>query len=554
MAPRLYSVEEEANLPPDETSPLLHSSGDGQDLQPKKRSPWTAISVILVGVLVANIDMTLLLATYPQISSSFGALTHGSWLLTAYMLSMCAAQPLYGKLSGIFGRKAMLIVSYTLYATGSAVCGLGQRMGQVILGRVIAGTGGAGMVCLVSIIITDLVPLRQVAEYRSYMNVIQTFGRSIGAPIGGLITERFGWRATFGTLCPITILGIGLVAWKLQDQPPEVALLGSTPTPQNHKGRYWALLRRIDTIGSLLLAFSIAAALMVFTIGSEKLPWTSPIMVAIVATAVAGAVAFYIWETHYACEPIFPPSLLAHRAVWTSYIMLLLQNAAQSAATLSVPLFFQVTQGMNSAEAGMFLLPSVVGNTLGALGTGNYIKRTGRYKLPGVAAGIFGVLGYGLMIARWDAGPDFNLFWDDCYLAFAGLATGMAHSAAFVILTAGIAALEGDGQGDSENTAIASSGIYLSGNIGGVVGLCMSSTMLRSILRRELSLSLDEATMRRAMEDVTFVQGLERGSKLRTIIVAAYVDGFRGTFWGAAVYSALTTFVSLFVNEHSLTG
>jgi len=494
--------------------------------------------------------MTLLLATYPQISSSFGVLSQGSWLLTAYMLSMCAAQPLYGKLSGIFGTKVMLLLSYTLYAVGSAICGLGQSMWQVILGRVVAGTGGAGMVCLVSILITGLVPLRQVAEYRSYVNIIQTLGRSIGAPVGGLMTEKFGWRATFAALGSATVLGMVIVGWQLEDEASDSAP-SLTAGIRIHDSN-WARLKRVDLLGSLLLAFTITTALLVFTFGGEKLPWSSPTLIAILATALSGAMAFYVWETHYACEPIFPPSLLIHRAVWTSYLLLLLQNAAQAAATLSVPMFFQITQGLDASAAGMFLLPSVVGNTIGALGTGNYIKRTGRYKIAGVLSGMCGMLGYGLMIARWDATPAFNPFWDDTYLILAGLATGMAHSAAFVVLTAGIASLENDKAANSEKTGIASSGIYLSGNIGGVVGLCLSSTVLHTILRRELSESLDEATMRKAMGDVGFVQSLEKGSRLWTIVISSYVNGFRGTFWEAAACSALTIVVGLLVNEQSL--
>lgn len=363
------------------------------------RSTWaitSILSTLLVGVFLANVDMALLLATYPQVSSDFGALSYGSWLLTAYMLSMCAVQPLYGKLSSIFGRKPMIMVSYVLYATGSAVCGLGRSIWQVIAGRAIAGAGGAGMVCLVSIIITDLVPLREVASYRSYVNVIQTVGRSIGAPIGGLVADRFGWRATFGLQFPLTIIGLIVVAWKL-----EIHGDGTQSRKEQSPGIWRKSLKRVDFMGSFLVAFAVISTLLVFTLAGDMLPWTHPAVAALAVAALAGGAAFYVWETHYAAEPIFPPSLLAHRAVWTSYLLLLFQNAAQATATLSVPLFFQVTLNAQAGEAGLYLLPSVFGNTVGGLGTGWYIKRTGRYKLAGVVSGVFGLLGYVLMAIRW---------------------------------------------------------------------------------------------------------------------------------------------------------
>lgn len=103
-------------------------------------------------------------------------------------------QPLYGKLSDIYGRKSCLQVSYVLFTVGTAGAGLAWSMGAVIAFRAVQGAGGAGMVSMVSIIITDLVPMQEVASLRSYVNVLQTVGRSAGGVIGGLLTEKIGWR------------------------------------------------------------------------------------------------------------------------------------------------------------------------------------------------------------------------------------------------------------------------------------------------------------------------------------------------------------------------
>lgn len=67
-------------------------------------------------------------------------------------------------------------------------------MAQVIAARAVQGAGGAGMVCMVSILLTDLVPLQDVALYRSYVNIAQTVGRSCGGAVGGYLTETIGWR------------------------------------------------------------------------------------------------------------------------------------------------------------------------------------------------------------------------------------------------------------------------------------------------------------------------------------------------------------------------
>lgn len=145
-------------------------------------------------MFVSQTDQSLVLATYGKVSSEFNDLDSGSWLISAYILAQCVAQPLYGKLSDIYGRKSCLQASYVLFALGTAGAGLGRSMGEVIASRAVQGMGAAGMVSMVSIIITDLVPVHEVATLRSYVNILSTTGRSCGGVVGGLLTQTFGWR------------------------------------------------------------------------------------------------------------------------------------------------------------------------------------------------------------------------------------------------------------------------------------------------------------------------------------------------------------------------
>lgn len=147
-----------------------------------------------LGVFVSQADTSLVLATYGKISSEFDDLERGPWLLSSYMLAMCVSQPLFGKLSDIFGRKKCLQGAYLLFAIGTAGSGLGRSLSQVIFARAIQGAGGAGMVCMVSVLLTDLLPMHEVAVYRSYVNVVQTVGRSCGGAVGGVLASTIGWR------------------------------------------------------------------------------------------------------------------------------------------------------------------------------------------------------------------------------------------------------------------------------------------------------------------------------------------------------------------------
>jgi MFS family permease len=191
------------------------TSGKPQDERPT-RSVFGIISVLLIGVFVSQADTTLVFATYAHITSEFirmggGSWIDGSWIVTSFGLATCATQPIYGRLSQIFGRKPILQLSYVLFFAGTAIAGLAQNMVHMIIGRVIQGAGSAGMVSMVSILLTgmfvfsldasflfifclDLVPLHEVAAYRSYVNVFSTVGRSCGGLIGGFLTQSIGWR------------------------------------------------------------------------------------------------------------------------------------------------------------------------------------------------------------------------------------------------------------------------------------------------------------------------------------------------------------------------
>ena len=176
---------------------------------------WTTVPVLLIGVFVANADGSLVIASSQSIASEFNALSGASWLVTTYVLAQCATQPLYGKLSDIFGRKDNLAVSYIFFAMGCLLCAVSSAYWQVLAGRAISGIGGAGMTALVSIIIADMVPVRNVAAWRGFVNVAATVGRSLGGPVGGWLIDTVGWRWSFGGQVPLTMIGLLLLLWRV---------------------------------------------------------------------------------------------------------------------------------------------------------------------------------------------------------------------------------------------------------------------------------------------------------------------------------------------------
>ena len=153
-----------------ENSPLLEAEADdletqltslGSGYQQSARSVFGIISVLLIGVFVSQADTTLVFATYAHITSELfrngnGIWIDGSWIVTSFGLAGCATQPMYGRLSQIFGRKPILQMSYLLFLVGTAIAGIAQNMTQLIVGRVIQGAGSARMASMVSILLTGM--------------------------------------------------------------------------------------------------------------------------------------------------------------------------------------------------------------------------------------------------------------------------------------------------------------------------------------------------------------------------------------------------------------
>ncbi|KAF2217754.1 hypothetical protein CERZMDRAFT_108408 [Cercospora zeae-maydis SCOH1-5] len=486
---------------------------------------YATISVLLLGVFVAQVDASLVLATYGTVASSFGDLDSGSWLLSAFVLAQCVAQPLYGKLSDIYGRKHCLQAAYILFALGTTMTGLGQSMTQVIGGRVVQGAGSAGITSLVSIIITDMVPLHEVASIRSYVNILQTSGRSCGGVIGGALTYTLGWRWAFLVQVPPMLLSMLLVHRRLE-----------LPKRQSSGHTQWQKLKRIDFLGALSLCAAIFAACFMLETGGSQFAWNSA---PIIGSGVGFVVALttFIVSANMVAEPIFPLQLLRKWVVLSSYSMAFLQVLLQFSLMTIVPLYFQVTNKANTAQAGAYLIPAFVGNTIGGLTSGYFIKHTGLHKPMTVVAPLFGMLCMFLCYFLWNGHTSTA---EALYILPGGFAAGASSSSMFVALAAGVA---------EDDLAITASGLFLFFNMGAVAGASAGGAIYQGALRTGLRAALDGVPdgaeiMRRALSDITFVQNASE--QIRKLIVPAYVYGLHQVNVQSIICGAICFSIAIF--------
>jgi len=430
---------------------------------------WTTVPVLLIGVFVANADGSLVIASSQSIASEFNALSGASWLVTTYVLAQCATQPLYGKLSDIFGRKDNLAVSYIFFAMGCLLCAVSSAYWQVLAGRAISGIGGAGMTALVSIIIADMVPVRNVAAWRGFVNVAATVGRSLGGPVGGWLIDTVGWRWSFGGQVPLTMIGLLLLLWRVPAH-----------TDKRHEAEQELPLRqklkRIDTAGAVALAATITSFLLALDSVAKEYAWY--IILAAALLFVGFGSIFYTIERWWAKEPILPIELVTKRAAFTSYLLAGMQTAAQFGFFYAIPLYFQLAADVSVSQAGLRLVPSVVGNATGGLLSGLVITKTGRYKYLTIMGSVASTTAYAIVLLRWHGATGWSDVW---YTFFGGFGMGTMQSTTFIHLAASL---------DQSEMAIAGTALYVAQNVFMLLGIQLATTVLHAQLRTNLENSL----------------------------------------------------------------
>ncbi|KAJ5583763.1 hypothetical protein N7535_002383 [Penicillium sp. DV-2018c] len=441
---RAHTVSDSIGHERDEESPLLPRPDAGPKTALKRVG--TIITVLLLGEFISNADATLVLAAAGRISSEFNRLRDASWLSTGYTLGVCAAQP--------------MVIERHIRS------GIGSNMPIVILGRAISGTGGAGIMTISSIIITDIVPRRDVATWRAYVNIAMTLGRSLGGPIGGWLSDTIGWRWLFILQAPFLALAAALVVVKLH------VCESNDPDVRENK------LGKVDFLGTALLGSSIVAMTTLLDQGGKSFPWSSWQTALFASGGISLLVAFVLVEAYVAREPVFNLRILRRTNVSTAYFIGALQIAAQLGMMFSVPLYFQVTQRASTTAAGAHLVPAVIGNTMGGLLAGMFIRRTGQFKSLLVVAGLVASISYILLYLLWNGNTGFR---ESLYILPGGSGTGIAAASSFIAMSAML---------PPEEIAMATAGYMLINGFSITAGVTITNSVLGMEFQRQLRLNL----------------------------------------------------------------
>lgn len=334
------------------------------------------ISGILLCILLAAIDQTVVIPAVPAIAADLHGFGHLAWIISAYLLTSTAMTPIYGKLSDIYGRRKLLLVALVVFAIASALCALAQSLTQLVAARALQGVGGAGLMAMAQAAIADVVSPRERGRYQGYMASTWGIASIAGPVIGGWVTDTLSWRWIFWVNLPIA-----LVAMLLCDRA--LRLLQTRPRQA-----------RIDWAGAGLLTAAVSAWLLVLSWGGVEVPWMSPTIFALGALGLVLLVLLAMQERRFG-DPLLPPRLFAN-AVFTRGVAIAFCAAlALFGGSFLLPLFFQLVRGVDAEASGALVVPFLAANCVGAVWAGSLARRHGKMKgimLGGLALCVVGFL------------------------------------------------------------------------------------------------------------------------------------------------------------------
>jgi EmrB/QacA subfamily drug resistance transporter len=317
-------------------------------------------SGLMVALLLAALDQTIVATALPKVVSDLGGITQYTWVFTAYMLGSTVTVPLYGKLGDAHGRKPLFIVAIVIFLVGSALCGAAQNMWQLVIFRAVQGVGAGGLFPLTLAMVGMIVPPRDRGRYQGLIGSVFAGASIIGPLIGGFIVDNASWRWIFYVNLPVGGLALAVI----------LVTMPRRAYKQEHS---------IDWLGAAVLAAGTTALLLGLVWGGNQYPWNSPEVVGALAAAIVLLAVFGLVERGVA-EPILPFNLLRNQTVASSVACMALVGAAMFGTISFVPLFVQGVIGTSATSSGVVLTPLILGAVTTSFLSGQIVSRTGRYR------------------------------------------------------------------------------------------------------------------------------------------------------------------------------
>ena len=486
------------------------------------------MSGLMTGILLAALDQTIVSTALKSIVEDFNGLEHYTWVVTAYLLTSTAVTPLYGKISDIYGRRPVYLFAIGTFLLGSLLAGAAASMTQLILFRAIQGIGAGGLFALSFIIIGDIVSPRERGKYQGLFGAVWGVSSVAGPLLGGFFADQgeilgvTGWRWIFYINIPFGIIALLVTS----------SVLHIPRTNVKHA---------IDYVGALFMVIGVAAILLAISVTGPVDGWLHPYTLSYFAVAILFTALFIWWEAKVE-EPLLPLRLFKNHTFSLTSAIGFIIGAGMFGAIVLLPLYMQVNLQYTPSEAGIRLIPMMLGIVAMAVTSGRLISKTGKYKRFPVAGMVVLMLAMLLFTTINKEMPYWQLA---IYAMLMGMGVGLSMQTIVI-------ALQNDVEYRDMGVATSSNTFFRS--LGASFGTAIFGTVLTNRFVSEVEKSLPAGSAPDAISGVTENTAIiaTLPDEIQQLIFTSFDRAFSLVFWIALPLIAIGFLLTTRLRERPL--
>ncbi|MFB7141060.1 MULTISPECIES: MDR family MFS transporter [unclassified Bacillus (in: firmicutes)] len=362
------------------------------------------VAGLLLGMLMAAMDNTIVSASMPTIVGELGGLDQFIWVTSAYLVATMASMPIFGKLSDMYGRKRFYLLGLIIFLIGSALCGTANSIVQLSIYRAIQGIGGGSLMPIAFTIIFDIFPPEKRGKMTGLFGAVFGLSSVFGPLLGAYITDQIDWRWIFYINLPLGIISLYLIS-------------------QFYKENLHLRKLKIDWLGAITLVGSVVSLMFALELGGNEYDWNSGPIITLFAVFAVLFIAFIIIERKVE-EPIISFSLFKKQLFAATQGVAFFYGSAFIITTVLIPLFVQSVYGGSATNSGIILIPMMLGSVVGSQVAGQSVRKFSYRSIMLVSVVLFFIGMYLLSTLGTDTARSTVTF----YMIIAGLGMGCSFS------------------------------------------------------------------------------------------------------------------------------
>ncbi|KGO75557.1 Major facilitator superfamily domain, general substrate transporter [Penicillium italicum] len=338
---------------------------------PENQSTLKVVCLIVsafIAMFLVALDRTIISTAIPKITDEFNSFDDVGWYGSAYLLTCCAFQLLFGKLYKLFSVRVVFLASILVFEVASAICGAAPNSVAFITGRAICGVGAAGILTGTIMCIIHSVPLQKRPQVQGLFGALFGIASVVGPLIGGAFASNVTWRWCFYVNLPIGGAAMVFIAFCL-----------NIPKQDTAKVPWAEKLLQLDIFGTTLLVSGVVCLILALQWGGQTYAWSSRRVVACLVLMTVLIVSFIAVQVFLPKTATVPMRIFSQRSIISGFWQTLCVGSGNYIFVYFLPIWFQSIKGSSAAESGIRLLPMMLSLVVGSISGGIVNSKIGYY-------------------------------------------------------------------------------------------------------------------------------------------------------------------------------